>query len=269
MTAMMLNANSTSAETRVPKPSTSSTGKISSTPLPSRAAISGGSSGTAYSLSNSATVESQFTILVSPDLKKTLATKSRTPRSTNGARRFRPLIAGAKREAARHTTAAGPTGRWETRPRFCMTRSFQCFETKLGGPRPRGRGPAVLAFLGSAVHRIRIVGDVASNDALAGTLGNVDPGFRVAIGRHRARARALARAAVVLAGLDDAGAFFVVLLLRIRRGRGRGDAQHEKACYGAADELATGFHGSLRKDLIRWVCADRSDRRANQEPLQD
>src|SRR4029453_8948125 len=75
-------------------------------PVPSSAATGDGSSGTAYSFSNNDSVLSQLAILVSPDWKKTAATKSRTARSASGAPRPSTRPAWAASATRRASVAA-------------------------------------------------------------------------------------------------------------------------------------------------------------------
>lgn len=70
----MLNMNRASAANRPASPSASKAGKTSSAAVPSQAAITGDNSGTAYSYSNSASVDSQDCIFNKPDLKNIHAT---------------------------------------------------------------------------------------------------------------------------------------------------------------------------------------------------
>src|SRR5262245_679442 len=61
--------------------------------------------------------------------------------------------------------------------------------------------------------------DAGADDLFARAGRHIDPGFRIAVRRHVAMARVRARRAVVLAGLDDAGALLgVVVGERSRRG---------------------------------------------------
>src|SRR5712691_7765347 len=75
MTRVM--ARSTAAAGRVNKPSTSNTGVVSSIVAAIYAATSGGSNGTLYSSTNSATAVSQFASLVMAEFQNTVARASR------------------------------------------------------------------------------------------------------------------------------------------------------------------------------------------------
>src|SRR5436190_8039807 len=133
---MMLKTNSTKAAKRVPRPSTSSTGKNSSTPVPRKAASCGGSSGTAYSFSNSETVLDQLAILVRPAWKKTTATNRRTARSASGAPKPRTRPTRLARAARRTGSAPAWRGSVASRVAGGMAFSFEKFGR--GG----GRWPA-------------------------------------------------------------------------------------------------------------------------------
>src|SRR5881397_925486 len=77
------------------------------------------------------------------------------------------------------------------------------------GSRPR-RGSALLHCRGAAVDVLGLVGHLSARDPFAGSRRDEDPGLGIAVGARGAGARALARPAVVLAGLDDAGALLGV-----------------------------------------------------------
>src|SRR5260221_13173621 len=80
----------------------------------------------------------------------------------------------------------------------------------------------------------------AAGDFFAGALRNRDPGFRVTVHLGSTGARALAGTAVVLAGLDDAGALLRFDLVgSLHTGRGR-DAGGEQTSDGGTDD-AVGF----------------------------
>src|SRR5437868_13011929 len=89
---------------------------------------------------------------------------------------------------------------------------------------------------GAAVLIRGIGGDGAAGDTLARPLGDEDPGFRIAVGVGRAGAGALAGAAVVLAGLDDAGAFFGVVLGGLCGVRGHREGDGDQAGQAAGKE---------------------------------
>jgi hypothetical protein len=72
----------------------------------------------------------------------------------------------------------------------------------------RGACRDLLAFGG----RVRDAHDASADDALAGAGRQVDPRFRIAVRRHVAMAGIGAGRAVVLAGLDHAGALFLLRL---------------------------------------------------------
>src|SRR5436190_5681023 len=264
-TAMMLKTNSTNAAKRVPRPSTRSTGKNSSTPVPRKAAIAGGSSGTAYSFSNSETVLDQLAIFVRPDWKKTTATKRRTARSATGApkERARPT----RRATAARRIGSAPVRRGSVASRVAggLAFSFERFGTgrrSAAGDAQGAPAAATSALLdggGAAVDVLGLVGQLSTGNPFAGAGRHQDPGLGVAVGGGAAGARALARAAVVLAGLDDAGALLGVALGGERHRAGGAEADGDEAGEGAADQgIRGGVHGVLR--IGGWG-DEESDRR--------
>src|SRR5690349_11811357 len=76
----------------------------------------------------------------------------------------------------------------------------------------------------------------AAHDALAGALRHVDPGFRIVVGLHLSGAGVLAGAAIVLAGLHDAGALLGVALRSEHLGGGSSEADREQAGESALNE---------------------------------
>src|SRR5689334_14054652 len=76
------------------------------------------------------------------------------------------------------------------------------------------------------------VHDAAADQAFAGSLGHVDPGVRAGIDFDVPVARIRRRRAIVLAGLDDAGALLLVAVVvsshDARRERGAGQREHAR-----------------------------------------
>src|SRR4051812_20254003 len=105
--------------------------------------------------------------------------------------------------------------------------------------RDRTAGGSMSALLDggrTAMDVLGLVGQLAAGDLFAGAGRHQDPGLGIAVGAGRAGAGALAGAAIVLAGLGDAGAFFGVALRgegeTARTGQADGDQRRE----GVVDE---------------------------------
>src|SRR5689334_6854055 len=90
----------------------------------------------------------------------------------------------------------------------------------------------------------------AADDLLARALGHVHP-FFAAVGSGLARAGVLARAAVVLACLGDAGALLFVVLGGERAAGGGDQADGEQAGDRGADDEIGLLHGALL--LAGWT----------------